>query len=140
MNNTLKTILLVLTIGISQLSLAQDKNVKSFIKSYKSSPDATYINAKSGKDFNFNASELSGVMSLLGNIGTVKMITLTSSTKVKSDFKRLKSKLNNRYETTVNLSGNEGGLTVFTDEDNGYLYAMIQAEENIVVVSLESKD
>lgn len=139
MKTILKTGLLLLTFGISQFTWAQDKSIKTFIKSHKSNPDATYLIARSGEDFNFNTNGMSGIMDLLGNIGSVKMINLKASTAINTDFKQLKSKLNQRYETMINLTDNNGGISVFTDEDNGYLYALIQGDNEIIVVSLESQ-
>lgn len=140
MKNLIKTGLLILTIGLSQIGFAQDKSVKSFIKSYKSAPDANYISAKSGEDFNLETSGLSGISPFLNNIGEIKMVSVSTSSKIKSDFKRLKSKLNQRYDVMININDSDGGISVFTDEDNGYLYGLIQGDENIIVVSVESKD
>lgn len=139
MRTFLKTGLLLFTFALSQITFAQDKTIKSFIKSYKSNPDATYLMARNGEDFNFNDNGMSGIMSLLGDIGGVKMINIKASSKIKSDFKHLKSKLNQRYDTMLNINDDNSGISVFTDEDNGYLYALIQGDEEIIVVSLESK-
>lgn len=136
----LKTSLIILALGLSQISWAQDRNVKSFLKAHKSDKDATYMNARSGEDFNLESSELSGIMGLLGNIGAIKMLSINSSSKINTDFKHLKSKLNQKYETMFNMNDKDGGISVFTDEDNGYLYALIQGEGNVIVVSLESKE
>ncbi len=140
MKNILKTSLIVIALGLTQISWAQDRSVKSFLKTHKSDQDATYMNARSGEDFNLESSELSGIMGLLGNIGAIKMLNLNSSNKINADFKQLKSKLNLKYDTMFNMSDKDGGISVFTDEDNGYLYALIQGEGNIIVVSLESKE
>lgn len=138
MKTFLKTGLLLFTMAISQMTWAQDKTVKSFMKTHKSAPDATYVMARNGKEINFNDSGMEGIADLLGNIGSVKMITLNISSKVKADFKRLKSKLRQRYETMISLNDDDGGVYVYTDEDNGYLYALVQGDDEIIVVSLET--
>ena len=139
MKTTLKTVLFIFVLGLSQIALSQDKYVKSFMKSHKNAPGADYVTAKSSKDFNFGDVDLSGVSSLLNNIGSIKLLSTTTSKAIISDFKRLKSKLNKKYETIVNISDNDGGISVFSDEDNGYLYALIQGDDDFIVVSLESK-
>lgn len=129
-----KTILSLAFCFIMQISFGQDKHVNSFFKTFKNDDKATFMSVKSSEKLD---SELSGVITLLGKVGKIKFLNIEQSTKVGRVFKALESKLNAKYETMLKTTSDSSGISIFTDEDEGFYYATIKGEEEYVVISIE---